>query len=98
MRPYYDPCPATGRRVVTVAQWAARPDALIDEYAYWFMPEADEMGLDPWRLIEGIDKHTRDADYDVLFVGAGFRAVDGGRPIYILQKHWEIMQNENAHA
>lgn len=55
---YPDPCPETGRRVVTVAEWNNRPDELIDEYAYWFNPEAADVGLDPWRLIEGIDAHT----------------------------------------
>lgn len=89
---YLDPCPDTGRRVVTVAQWNARPDELIDEYAYWYDPEADAMGLDPWRLIEGIDAHTNEEKFDVLFVGSSYRTTPGEHPIYVRAQHYEAMK------
>ncbi len=83
-----DPCPHTGRRVVTVAQWNARPDELIDEYAYAFNPEAAEMGLDPWRLIEGIGAHTNGRNFDIDFANGTFRTVTGEQQIYVSAKHF----------
>ena len=89
---YPDPCPHTGRRVVTVAEWNNRPDELIDEYAYWFNPEAADVGLDPWRLIEGIDAHTNGREFDVLFPPASFRTVTGEQPIYVRPQHYEALK------
>lgn len=89
---YPDPCPDTGRRVVTVAEWNNRPDELIDEYAYWFNPEAADVGLDPWRLIEGIDAHTNGREFDVLFPPASFRTVTGEQPIYVRPQHYEALK------
>ena len=86
---YLDPCPETGRRVVTVAEWNNRPDELIDEYAYWFIP--DTLG-DPWRLIEGIDAHTKGDAFDVLFVSGTFRTVTGEQPIYVRPQHYEALK------
>jgi hypothetical protein len=92
MSQYPDPCPDTGRRVVTVAQWHNRPDELIDEYAYWFDPEAAAMGLDPWALLEGIDAHTRDGLYDVLYVRGTYRTTPGEQVIYVRAQHYEALK------
>jgi hypothetical protein len=89
---YPDPHPTLGRRLVTAQEWANRPDALIDEYAYWFNPEADAQGLDPWRLIEGLDAHLGSDDYDVLFVNGGFRTVSAGWPVYVRARHYEAVK------
>jgi len=89
---YPDPCPETGRRVVTVAEWNNRPDELIDEYAYWFNPEAADVGLDPWRLVEGIDAHTNGREYDVDFANGTFKTVTGGQPIYVRPQHYEALK------
>lgn len=91
-RQYLDPCPETGRRRVTVAEWNNRPDALIDKYAYWYDPEAAEMGLDPWRLIEGIDAHARDGLYDVDFANGTYRTTPGEHPIYVRAQHFEALK------
>jgi hypothetical protein len=88
---YPDPCPDTGRRVATVAEWADRPDELIDEYAYWHDPELAEMGLDPWRLIEGVDRRLVGGAYDVDFVNGGYRTVPGDQKIYIRAKHFDAL-------
>lgn len=89
---YPDPCPETGRRVVTVAEWHNRPDELIDEYAYWFNPEAADAGLDPWRLIEGIDAHTDGHAFDIDFASGTFRTVTGGQLIYIHPQHYKALK------
>ena len=89
---YPDPCPETGRRVVTVAEWNNRPGGLIDESAYWFNPEAADVGLDPWRLIEGIDAHTNGREFDVLFPPASYRTVTGEQQIYVSAKHFAMMK------
>lgn len=88
-----NPCPKTGRRLVYVWEWAKRPDALVDEYAYWFSPEADACGLDPWRLVEGVDAHIGAFDlFDVLFADGTYRTVEGRAGIYIRAKHYEVLQ------
>lgn len=91
-RIYPDPCPRTGRRVVTVAQWAARPDELVDEHAYWFDPEGEERGADPWRLVEGADAHMRGEGFDVLFANGTYRIVTGEQFIYVRPAHWALLQ------
>ena len=77
---------------VTVAEWNNRPDDLIDEYAYWFSPEAADVGLDPWRLVEGIVAHTRDGLYDVDFASGTFRTARGDELLYIPAKFYEALK------
>lgn len=89
---YPDPCPETGRRVVTVAEWHKRPDELIDTWAYWFNPEAHALGLECWKLVEGIDAHTRGRAFDVDFVHGTFRTVTGEQPIYVRPQHYEALK------
>lgn len=67
---YPDPCPETGRRVVTVA----------------------DVGLDPWRLVEGIDAHTNGREYDVDFANGTFKTVTGEQPIYVRPQHYEALK------
>jgi len=81
----------TDRRLVSVAEWNARPDELIDECAYWFNFEAAQVGLDPWRLIEGIDAHINGGAFDVIFVNGTFKTVTGEQMIYVRAKHYEIL-------
>lgn len=87
-----DPHPTTGRRTVAVEEWANRPDALTDSYAYWYVAAAEGMGLEPWRLIEGIDAHVAGGLFDVLFVGSGYRTVPGSHPIYVKPKDFEALK------
>ena len=88
---YPDPCPVTGRRRVTVAEWGNRLGDLIDEFAYWYFPEVAEMGLDPWRLIEGVEARTG-GGFDVLFVNGKYRTVSGEQPIYVRAPHFEALK------
>lgn len=85
-----------GRRAVTVAEWNNRPDELIDEYAYWYNPEAAADGFDPWALIEGIDPHIRDGQYDVLFVKGTYRTVSGDQTIYVRAHHYDVLRRAAA--
>lgn len=89
--PFHDPCPATGRRVVTVAQWDKRPDTLIDTSAYWFSTDAEEMGMDPWSVIDGIDKHTEGAGFDAWFANGQMKVVTGDQRIYVAAKHYDTL-------
>lgn len=89
---FIDPDPRTGRRVVTVAQWDKRPDSLVDESAYWFDQENADFGLDPWSVIDGIDKHTDDHLYDVWMASGKCRSDIAGRQrIYIAAKHFDLL-------
>lgn len=89
---YPDPCPHTGRRAVTVAEWNNRPDELIDTWAYWFNPEAHALGLECRKLVEGIDAHTRDGLYDVDFANGTFRTARGDELLYIPAKFYEALK------
>ena len=88
---YPDPCPETGRRLVTVAKWGKRPDDLIDEYAYWRDPEK---GQEKWRLVEGVTLHAQSRLYDVLFSVRScppHRTTLGEHPIYISSQNYEAL-------
>lgn len=89
---YPDPCPDTGRRRVTVAEGHARPDSLVDTWAYWFNPEARALGLECWKLVEGTDAHTRDGLYDVDFANGTYRTARGDEFLYINPKDYEALQ------
>lgn len=82
---------ATGRRAVTVEQWNARPDVLIDTAAYFYRPENDALDLHCWYVIDGVDPHTDDSGlFDIWFAsGACLPNVQGLRTIYVSAKHFE---------
>lgn len=77
-----DTCPTTGRVAVTVADLA---DSNLngDVTAYWLDENADFFGLDPWRTVEGIDKHLDGSGFDVWYAGGGSRKVAGDALIYL---------------
>lgn len=86
-------CPETGRRLACVREWAKRPDALVDEYAYWFNPFAAARGLDPWRLVEGVEAHIGTFDlFDVLFADGTYRTVEGRAGVYVKAEHYELLK------
>lgn len=87
-----DPCPDTGRRIVTVAEWYNRPDELFDEYAYWFSAHMVGWGLDPWRLVKGIEARDQEGLYDVHIVLCGiYWAIPGIREIYVRPDHFALL-------
>lgn len=85
---YNDPghvCPQTQRQCITVETY----DKLLwdcgDTWAYQYSPSAEEMGLDPWRLIEGLDKYLIDRERPwVLCFSSGHEvAVPGEYTVYV---------------
>lgn len=71
-RGYVDP--ETGRVAVLVADYAGS-DLNGDAWAYWYNAKAEEWGLDPWRLVEGVDPHTSGRQFDVCFADGSSRTV-----------------------
>ena len=55
-------CPSTGR-------------VNGDAPAYWYSAQAEEWGLDPWRLVEGVDPHTQGESMDVCFADGSTKTV-----------------------
>ena len=87
-----DPCPDTGRRRMTVAEWHARPDNLIDAWAYQYNPEADALGLECWKLVEGTDARVRGGMYDIDFANGTYCTARGDEPLYINPKDYETLK------
>lgn len=67
-------CPKTGRVAVLAAD-LARSDMNGDAWAYFYNEEADRMGLEAWRLVEGIDPHTHGNEFDLCFANGTFKTV-----------------------
>ena len=66
--------PNTGRVAVLVRDYAAS-DLNGDAPAYWYSAQSEEWGLDPWRLVEGVDPHTSGGQFDVCFANGSSRTV-----------------------
>ena len=79
--------PNTGRVAVLVREYAAS-DLNGDAPAYWYSAQSEEWGLDPWRLVEGVDPHTAGGEnllleqavvaggqFDVCFANGSSRTV-----------------------
>ncbi|EDP8962423.1 DUF2761 domain-containing protein [Pseudomonas aeruginosa] len=67
-------CPTTGRVAVLVKDYADS-DLNGDAPAYWFNPDAEGWGMDPWRLVEGVDPHTQGSSMDVCFANGSSKTV-----------------------
>lgn len=74
------------RTAVTVAAWHNRPDALVDEYAYHFSERAEELGMDPWSLIDGVDRN-KNGTFQVYLVNGACLDRDGSAIIYVKPAH-----------
>nr|ART90043.1 KleF protein [uncultured bacterium] len=59
---------------VLVREYAAS-DLNGDAPAYWYSAQSEEWGLDPWRLVEGVDPHTAGGQFDVCFANGSSRTV-----------------------
>lgn len=66
--------PTTGRVAVLVREYADS-DLNGDAPAYWYSAQSEEWGLDPWRLVEGVDPHVGGGSFDVCFANGGTRTV-----------------------
>lgn len=65
---------ATGRVAVLVSD-LADSDLNGDVPAYFYSEEAEGLGFDPWRVVEGIDAHKGGNDFDVCFDSGTYRTV-----------------------
>lgn len=90
------PCVGHDRIKITVAEWNSRPDELIDTYAYTYNAEADEFGLEPWRVVDGVDAIIAGPDqgkFDIWF--ASGRSLDGvyaDHPLYVSEKQYNTLK------
>jgi hypothetical protein len=89
-------CRTHYRHRITVAEWNRRPDELIDTAAYTYDKEADEYGLEPWRVVDGIDEiiaGEHKGKFDIWFAsGRCKEGVSGDHPLYIHEKHVTILK------
>ena len=66
--------PNTGR-VAVLGRHDAATDLNGDGPAYWYGAQSEEWGLDPGRLVEGVDPHTAGGQLDVFFASGSSRTV-----------------------
>ena len=83
-------CPTTGRIAMKVADAYAREDC-PDRRFFAYSIEAAEMGLECWRMIEGIDAENTDggikpAKYWLDWSMGGDTSVTPGCPVYLQPK------------
>lgn len=77
--------PETGRVAVLVGDYA-HSDLNGDVYAYWYETEAVAHGMDPWRLVDGIDPDVRGGTFDVWFANGTAKSVSARRTVYLTAK------------
>lgn len=72
------------RHRITLGQWIDRPSEMADSVAYWWLPISAADGLDPWRVIDGVDPLVNASGADVwLSEGRCMPSVDVNRFIYV---------------
>ena len=67
-------CPSTGRVAVLVRAYADS-DLNGDAPAYCYSQKSEEWGLDPWKLVEGVDPHAAGGSYDICFANSSTSTV-----------------------
>lgn len=84
----------------TVGEWDKRPDALCDTNAYFYSPEADANGLEPWSMIDGTDARTDGASVDLWFAsGRCMPMVALDFPVYVTEQTaaaWQVLAAPEA--
>lgn len=78
--------PTTGRVAVLVREYA-HSDLNGDAPAYWYSAQSEGWGLDPWRLVEGVDPHVDGASFDVCFASGGTRTVGPLMTFFVSAEH-----------
>lgn len=78
--------PITGRVAVLVREYAAS-DLNGDAPAYWYSAQSEEWGLDPWRVVEGVDPHVHGGSFDVCFASGGTRTVGPLMTFFVSAAH-----------
>lgn len=92
-----DVCPDTGRVAVLATAFC---DSSLngDAYAYWYDNTADQWGMDPWQIIESIDRHATGSSMDAVFTDGSVRLLSVRRCIFVSAKHAAILRDECAKA
>ncbi len=75
-------CPTTGRVAVLVSD-LAESDLNGDAPAYYYDEVADDMGLEAWRLVEGIDPHVKGGSFDVCFASGCYKTVGPQMTVFL---------------
>lgn len=89
--------PTTGRVAVLVAD-LADSDLNGDAPAYFYNEEAEDMGLDAWRLVEGIDPHTNGQGFDVCFASGTYKTVGLQMTVFLSAADAARLAAEKAHS
>lgn len=86
----------TGRVAVSVVDFC-NSDLNGNVPAYIFNSEADEFGLDPWSMIDGVDAHVAGGSWDIWSAfGFGWSTTVGPLfTIYVSAKDAARLQNVN---
>lgn len=84
-------CSETGRKCVRAYDYA-NSEFNGDHYAYLYSEELEEMGLDPWRAIDGIDLYLDGERAELWFDNGGSLIVDVTESVYISRKTAEAWQ------
>lgn len=77
---------ATKRVAVSVAAFAGS-DLNGDAPAYLFNRSSDEMGLEPWSLIDGIDPDKSMSNFDIWLANGKCRRVGPTMTVFVSPKH-----------
>jgi hypothetical protein len=81
--------PETKRIAVTAKQFVSN-DINGSECAFQYSQEAEDMGMECWRMIEGIDAHTKGGKYDLWFVNGSIpRVIDSDYLIFVQKNHYD---------
>lgn len=73
-------------RVAVLASKYADSDLNGDVYAYYYSEANDEMGLEPWKLVDGVDKHTNGDSMDIWFASGNSMTVGASMTIFLAEK------------
>lgn len=86
----------TGRVAVLVRDYAAS-ELNGDAPAYWYSAKSEEWGLDPWRLVDGVDPHVGGGSFDVCFASGGTRTVGPLMTFFVNASHAAQLMGAPAH-
>jgi Protein of unknown function (DUF2761) len=87
----------TGRVAITVAQAAQRDG--VDSPLYLYDQRAAEAGMDGWRVVDGVDPHTKGGAFDLWFESCSVpKTVAGDCCVYIGKKESAAMAAKAAAA
>jgi hypothetical protein len=88
--------PETKRIAVAVKDFASN-DINGTEFAFQYSQEAEDMGMECWRMIEGVDPHTSGEKFDVWFVSGSIpKIVYGNYLIFVQENHYQKYFNTES--